>query len=43
VVRFTSIGGCLKTKHPWIQVGMRADLGMTHWNARDLELTRVEI
>jgi hypothetical protein len=40
----TSIGGCLKTKHPWIQVGMRADLGFElGWNTRDLVITRVEI
>lgn len=38
------LGGCLKTKHPWILVGMRADLGMTlDWNTRDLKITRVEI
>jgi hypothetical protein len=38
------IGGCLKTKHPWIEVGTRADLGMTlDWNTRDLIITRVEI
>jgi hypothetical protein len=42
--RFSCVGGCLKTKHPWILIGMRADLGMTlDWNTRDLTITRVEI
>jgi hypothetical protein len=40
----TNIGGCLKTKHPWIEVEMRANLAMTlNWNTKDLTITRVEI
>ena len=32
----TNIGGCLKTKHPWIEVEMRANLAMTlNWNTKD--------
>jgi hypothetical protein len=40
----TNIGGCLRTKHPWIEVEMRANLAMTlNWNTKDLTITRVEI
>jgi hypothetical protein len=40
----TNIGGCLKTKHPWIEVEMRANLAMTlNWNTKDLTITRIEI
>jgi len=40
----TNIGGCLRTKHPWIEMEMRANLTMTlNWNTKDLTITRVEI
>jgi hypothetical protein len=40
----TNVGGCLKTKHPWIELELRANLALTiNWNTRDLQLTRVEI
>jgi hypothetical protein len=40
----TNVGGCLKTKHPWIELELRANLAMTlNWNTRDLTITRVEI
>jgi hypothetical protein len=39
-----NVGGCLKTKHPWIEVEMRANLALTiNWNTKDLVITRVEI
>jgi hypothetical protein len=38
------VGGCLKTKHPWVELELRANLALTiNWNAKDLMLTRVEI
>jgi len=40
----TNVGGCVKTKHPWIELELRANLALTiNWNTRDLKLTRVEI
>jgi hypothetical protein len=40
----SNVGGCVKKKHPWIEVQMRANLQLLiGWNTRDLTITRVEI